>query len=85
MFMTNNDVIQFNENHKWRGCLGIITETKLIFNPNQAGDKLNDIRYMIGVPIPQKGTAYIYVLESEKALEKIGEAVLIAKECETND
>ena len=40
---------------------------------------------MIGVPIPQKGTAYIYVLESEKALEKIGEAVLIAKECETND
>lgn len=23
-----DDVIQFNENHKWRGCLGIIMEVK---------------------------------------------------------
>jgi hypothetical protein len=83
--MNVNDVVQFNENHKWRGCLGIIRDIKRIYNPDPAGNKVNDIRYMIGVPIPQKGTAYIYVLESEKALEKIGEAVLIAKECETND
>ena len=26
--MEKYDVIQFNENHKWRGCLGIITEIK---------------------------------------------------------
>ena len=83
--MNVNDVVQFNEKHKWRGCLGIIRDIKRIYNPDPAGNKVNDIRYMIGVPIPQKGTAYIYVLESEKALEKIGEAVLIAKECETND
>lgn len=83
--MNVNDVVQFNENHKWRGCLGIIRDIKRIYNPDPAGNKVNDIRYMIEVPIPQKGTAYIYVLESEKALEKIGKAVLIAKECETND
>lgn len=83
--MNVNDVVQFNENHKWIGCLGIIRDIKRIYNPDPARNKVNDIRYMIGVPIPQKGTAYIYVLESEKALEKIGEAVLIAKECETND
>ena len=26
--MTKNDVIQFTENHKWCGCLGIISEDK---------------------------------------------------------
>lgn len=83
--MKVNDVVQFNENHKWRGSLGIIRDIKKIYNPDPAGNKVNDIRYMVGVPIPQKGTAFIYVLESEKALEKIGEAVLIAKECEMND
>lgn len=65
------DVIQFNENHKWRGCLGIITEKK---------DCSNDIRYMICVPIPQQGTAYIYVMQSEFAIEYIGKAVLVARE-----
>ena len=83
--MKVNDVVQFNENHKWRGSLGIIRDIKRFYNPDPAGNKANDIRYMVGVPIPQKGTAFIYVLESEKALEKIGEAVLIAKECEMND
>lgn len=62
-----NDVIQFNENHKWRGCLGIITEKKEI---------QDDIRYMIAVPMPQQGTAFIYVLQSEFAMECIGRAVL---------
>lgn len=74
--MIKNDVVQFTEKHKWCGSLGIIREVKI------GG---NDVRYMAGVPIPQQGTAFIYVLESEKALEKIGEAILIAKECETND
>ena len=26
--MKVNDVVQFNENHKWCGCLGIVTEVK---------------------------------------------------------
>ena len=38
--MKVGDVVQFNENHKWCGCLGIITEVK------DCGD--NGIRYMVG-------------------------------------
>lgn len=58
-----NKVIQFNESHKWYGCLGVVTEAR------------SDIdRYMIAVSIPEKGIAYIFAkLEN---LEIIGEAVL---------
>lgn len=63
------DVVQFNENHKWCGCLGIIEETKECAN--------KEIRYMVGVPVPQKGTAYIFSMENEQALEYIGKAVLM--------
>lgn len=65
--MKKGDVIQFNENHKWIGSLGIITEVK------NCGD---DIRYMVGVPAPMQGTAFIFVMESENAIEYIGKAVL---------
>ena len=63
-----NDVVQFNENHKWTGCLGIVKEKK------KCGD---DTRYMIGLPIPQQGTAYIFVMESDNAIEVIGQAVFV--------
>ena len=33
--MLENVVVQFNENHKWCGCLGIINESK----PEIAGAK----------------------------------------------
>lgn len=58
-----NDVVQFNENHKWRGSLGIVNEVKELDN---------DTRYVIGVPIPSQNgvsTAYIFVMASEMALE----------------
>lgn len=74
--MNVGDVVQFNENHKWRGCLGIIEEKKEI---------KDDIRYMVGVPIPQRGTAYIFVLQSELAIELIGKAILIPKPDEEQD
>lgn len=74
--MKVNDVVQFNENHKWRGSIGIIREVKI------CGD---DIRYMVGVTIPQQGTAFIYVMQSEKAIEYIGEAILIMKNGENNE
>ena len=64
-----NDVIQFNENHGWCGCLGIINEVKKYDE---------DTRYLVGVPAPQQGTAYIFVMESDNAIEYIGRAVLIA-------
>ena len=63
-------VVQFIEKHKWAGCLGIITEVKESYNGA-------DVRYMIAVPIPQQGTAYIYVMESEKVLGLIGMALLV--------
>ena len=66
--MWEHMVVQFNENHKWVGCIGIITEVK---------EFDNDVRYMVGVPIPEKGTAYIFVMESDHALEIIGMAALV--------
>lgn len=68
-----NDVVQFNENHKWCGSLGIVTSVKKIEG---------DIRYTVLVPIPEKGTAYIFVSESENAIEYIGRAILTDSEGE---
>ena len=71
-----NDVVQFNENHKWRGSLGIVNEVKELDN---------DTRYVIGVPIPSQngvGTAYIFVMANEMALERIGVAELGVDACE---
>ena len=68
--MKVNDVVQFTENHKWCGCLGIISEIKQLNN---------DIKYMIGVPIPQQGTAYIFSMASDQEFEYIGKAVMVAK------
>lgn len=65
-----NDVIQFTEGHQWVGCFGFIEEIK------ETGD---DIKYLIGVPIPMKGTAYIYSMASKQEFEKIGRAVMILK------
>ena len=71
-----NDVVQFNENHKWRGSLGIVNEVKELDN---------DTRYVIGGPIPSQNgvsTAYIFVMASEMALERIGVAELGVDACE---
>ena len=43
-----NDVVQFNENHRWCPALGIVDEVKKI---------KDNTRYMVAVPIPDKGTA----------------------------
>ena len=74
--MKVNDVVQFNEKHKWCGSLGIMREVKICGN---------NVRYMVGVPIPQQGTAFIYVMKSENAIEKIGKAVLTMKDGEEDD
>lgn len=68
------DVVQFNENHKWCGSLGIIEKVK-----GNCG------RYMIGVPIPEKGTAYIFVNERDNVIEYVGKAVLMAEEVGEDD
>ena len=71
-----NDVVQFNENHRWCPALGIVDEVKKI---------KDDTRYMVAVPIPDKGTAYIYVLESDNSIEKIGKAVLVREKEEDDE
>ena len=71
----NNDVVQFNEKHKWCGCLGIINEAR------------PDGIYMVRVPIPSNegtaGMANIFAKESE--IEYIGRAVMVQAEEEEQD
>lgn len=57
-----NDVVQFTEGHMWCGYLGIIEEVK----PG---------KYLIGVPLPQQGTAYIF--DDGSGIERIGKAVMV--------
>jgi len=68
-----DDVIQFTENHKWCGCFGYIDEIK---------EYDNDVRYMIGVPIPDGGTAFIFSMESKNEFEYVGNAVLVPSRAE---
>lgn len=57
-----NDAVQFTENHKWVGCFGIVTKIKdCDYHPR---------KYMVGVPIPEGGVAYIY--DSGDNIELIG-------------
>lgn len=74
MFYEVGDVVQFNENHKWCGSLGIVEEVNGNYD-----------RYMIGVPIPEKGTAYIFVKDGDNVIDYVGRAALIAKEMEEED
>lgn len=67
--MRVNSVVQFTENHKWCGCLGIIEEDKGEGHPR---------RYLIGVPIPDSGTAFIY--DDGSSIERIGKTVMIRDE-----
>jgi hypothetical protein len=64
-----NMVVQFIEDHKWCGCLGIVDEVKELGN---------DVRYMVGVPIPEQGTAYIFSMESKNEFEYIGDAIMVS-------
>ena len=75
--MQKGDIVQFNENHDWCGSLGIIYEIKECKSDRAPN---GDIRYMIGVPAPKQGTAFIFVLASEFAIERIGEARFVLKD-----
>ena len=66
-----NDVIQFTENHKWCGCLGIVLNDKGYDHPR---------RYVIGVPVPGNGIEYIFCDGSN--IERVGEAVMVEREDE---
>ena len=69
-----NDVVQFTENHKWRGCLGIVSEVK------DFGE--GKVWYMIGVPVPSNDekASMAYIIDDGSNIEYIGVAVLIESE-----
>ena len=77
MKLEKNDVVQFNENHKWCSSLGIIDGIK------DCGE--NGIRYMVGVPVPMQGVAFIYVMSTENAIEYVGKAIMTLKEGNDED
>lgn len=64
------DVVQFKENHKWCGNLGII------YNIEEIDD---DIKYKVGVATIKQKMKYIYVLKSQNNIEKIGTSYLYVK------
>ena len=69
------DVVQFNENHKWRGSLGFISEIKSIEN---------DEKYLIGCTCPDNengcNAAYIYSMLSKNEFDYVGRATLMPKD-----
>lgn len=71
-----NLVVQFNEKHKWCGCLGIVESATI------CGD---DIRYLVGVPVPDKGIAYIFSMDSAKEIEPIGDAIFVPNKGEKDE
>lgn len=56
------EVVQFNEKHKWCGCFGFVNE-------------INGERIMVGVPVPQHGVAYIFCTRDE--IDTIGKTNLV--------
>ena len=70
-----NDVVQFTENHKWVGCFGYVTRA----DRYESGS----MRYMIGVPLPMQGTAYIF--DDGSGIEKVGTAVLVPAESKNGE
>ena len=71
-----DDLVQFTESHKWCGCIEIITEVKKYDD---------DIKYMVGVPIPEQGTAYIFSMESKKEFEYVGKSLFIFQDEDENE
>ena len=52
MELKQNEIVVFTEKHPWAGSIGYI-------------DSVDDRKYLIGVPTPERGTVYIYVKRSE--------------------
>lgn len=70
-----NDVIQFNEKHKWCGCFGYIHKIK------DCGK--NGIRYMIAIPIPKGqgvGTAFIFSMHGDEEFDYVGHTDLVVSD-----
>ena len=71
-----NDVVQFTEDHKWVACFGVVSDVK---------DCGGDYRYLIGVPVPMQGIAYIFSMESNDEFEYVGRTILGVPEGEVSE
>ena len=71
MHIQKGDLVQFTENHKWISSIGIIDKIE------KCG---SDTKYLIGVPIPEKGTAFIFSLGSKHEFEVVGKSLFILSE-----
>lgn len=67
------EVIQFNESHKWCATFGYIHRTK--------GKDL----YMIAVPLPEQGTAFIFAKRDEFDIVGATDLILGDDDDENND
>ena len=65
------DVIQFNNNHKWCGCFGFVDDVK---------ESVDDVLYLIGVPVPGKGMQYIASMVTNDEFNYVGRAAMIPLE-----
>ena len=72
--ISKRDVVQFTEDHKWCGCLGIVKEVK----------KYQDgtCRYMVGVPVPnnESNAQTAFIFDNGDNIERIGIACLTLRE-----
>lgn len=70
--VSEGDVIQFNENHKWCGALAIVSEVKKVEG---------DVKITAGVPMLEKdgvsGQAYIFTMQSKNEFDPIGRASMM--------
>ena len=60
------DVVQFNSEHKWSGCFGIVDEKE---------EKNGEYRYLISVPMPGSPSAFIFSDEHNKEFDYIGRSL----------
>lgn len=70
MKISKNDVVQFTEDHKWAGCLGIVSEVR---------ESIHTRRYLISVPAPDNSghSSTAYIFDDGSNIERIGTAVLV--------
>ena len=67
------EVIQFNESHKWCATFGYIHRVR------------GKDRYMIAVPLPEQGTAFIFAKRNEFDIVGATDLILGDDDDENND
>ena len=75
MIIHKGDLVQFELGHKWEACIGIINQVKT------CGD---DFKCLIGVPVPQQGTAFIFSMYNDNEFKVVGRSLFLLSDDEEN-